>query len=120
MSAETQPAAPAQPKRWAKLQRIVILGVGAIAVLLYGSTFVVNLFTLPGCDSKRARDTLSDVFKANKVSASGYDEVKTIADNKDEIRCRATLSLREGGKLTADYRFFWDGSSPKIEYKLIR
>ena len=117
----SEPTAPAKPVgKWAKFRKIVIVGVFGFAALLWIATQFFNAATLPGCDSKRARDTLSDVFQANKVNTTRYNEIKTLAETKDEVRCNASLALREGGSLNVDYRFYWEGSNPKIEYSLKR
>jgi len=117
----SEPTAPAKPVgKWAKFRKIVIVGVFGFAALLWIATQFFNAATLPGCDTKRARDTLSDVFQANKVSTTRYNEIKTLSETKDEVRCNASLALREGGNLNVDYRFYWEGSSAKIEYSLKR
>ncbi len=117
----SEPTAPAKlARKWSKFQRVVIVGAFGFAALLWIATQFFNAATLPGCDSKRARDTLSDVFQANKISTSRYNEIKTLAENKDEVRCNASLALGEGGNLNVDYRFYWEGSSAKIEYSLKR
>ncbi len=117
----SEPTAPTKPKRdWSRFRLIVIVGAFGFAVLLWIMTQFFNAATLPGCDSKRARDTLSDVFQANKVSTTRYNEIKTLSETKDEVRCNASLALREGGNLNVDYRFYWEGANPKIEYSLKR
>ena len=75
----SEPTAPAKPARgWSKFRLVVIVGAFGFAVLLWIVTQFFNAATLPGCDSKRARDTLSNVFNANKINATRYDEIKTI------------------------------------------
>ena len=117
----SEPTAPAKPVgKWAKFRKIVIVGAFGFAALLWIATQFFNAATLPGCDTKRARDTLSDVFQANKVSTTRYNEIKTLSETKDEVRCNASLALNDGGTLKAEYRFFWKDSKAQIDYKLSR
>lgn len=117
----TEPTAPAKPaSKWVKFRMIVIVGAFGFAALLWIVTQFFNAATLPGCDSKRARDTLSDVFHASKVSPTRYNEIKTLSETKDEVRCNASLALNDGGTLKVEYRYFWKDSKPQIDYKLTR
>lgn len=65
---------------------------------------------MPGCDSRKAKDVLSDIFKQNNVEATGYDEIKTLTSGKDEVTCSAILSLKDGSKLDLDYKLAREGS----------
>lgn len=119
MSAEAAPPA-ASPSRWQRFIRIASYVIAGLSVLLTLIIWWGNSNTLPQCDSKRAKDTLSNVFKAQKLSPTRYDEIKTLAKSDDEVHCSATLPLSEGGNIRVDYRFFWDDSVAKIEYRLTR
>ncbi len=92
------------------LYRWTMRGLLAGGVLL-GVLFVIGKMIefreLPECDSKTARDTLSDVFKKNDVSASKYDFIKTLSKGEENV-CTASVSLWKGGHVEVDYRFFWE------------
>lgn len=99
-------------KRWMMIAFAVItlLAVGAGVI-----DKVVSVDTLPACDGKRTRDTLSDLNKANQVNASSYNFIKETAKSDTEIRCTANLALRAGGTLEYDYRIYKDGSDIRVE-----
>jgi hypothetical protein len=115
--AEATPTAPSRLQRYTRTAGIVIAVLG---ILLSALIWWANRNTLPGCDSKRAKDTLSNVFKSNDLKPARYDEIKTLAKSDDEVRCSASLPLSDGGTLRVDYRFFWQDSTAKIEYRLTR
>jgi len=90
----------------------------AITVLAVGAGVIdkiINIGTLPACDDKRTRDTLSDLNKAAQVNASAYNFIKQTAKSDTEVRCTANLALRAGGTLEYDYRIYRDGSGIKVE-----
>jgi hypothetical protein len=89
---------------------IALLSVGAL--ILIGRLVTRN--DLPGCDSTRAKDTLSDIFKKNNVTASRYDDIKTLTTAENEITCNATLTLRDNSKLVIDYKLFKEGSDMRL------
>lgn len=99
-------------KRWMMIAFAVItlLAVGAGVI-----DKIVNVDTLPACDGKRTRDTLSDLNKANQVNASSYNFIKETAKSGTEIRCTANLALRAGGTLEYDYRIYKEGSDIRVE-----
>ena len=106
--------AKGRPKwlRWLMVSFIVII------VLVVGAGVIdkiVNIDTLPACDGKRTRDTLSDLNKANQVNASSYNFIKETAKSETEIRCVANLALRGGGTLEYDYRIYKEGSDIRVE-----
>jgi uncharacterized protein YcfL len=120
MTAEAMTPVAARPSRVQRITRIAGIVIAVLGVLLSAIIWLANRNTLPGCDSRRAKDTLSNVFKSNKLKPTRYDEIKTLAKSEDEVRCSATLPLSEGGQVRVDYRFFWQDSAAKIEYRLIR
>lgn len=119
MSAETKPPV-AGPPSWQRFIRIASYVIAGLSLLLTVGIWLSNMNTLPLCDSQRAKDSLSNVFKANKLNPTRYDEIKTLAKSDQEVRCNATLPLSEGGTVRVDYRFFWEESTAKIEYTLRR
>jgi len=116
------PDAPAKPPR-STFQRVAwgIFGVIFLAIgasQLYG-VFRDN-FTLPACDSQRAKDSLSKVIKEHKFEPVRYESVKEVSRTDDTVVCNAVLPLPDGVNLVADYSFFWEGSTAKIKYSLVR
>lgn len=92
--------------------------VPAVLAVIFGLIFIAKIATwndLPECDSRKAKDTLSDIFKRNNVNASQYNEIKKTATKHDELSCSASLALQAGGNLDLDYRIFRDGDGFKLE-----
>ena len=111
----TEPAVAAKPQSTAMgwIKRIVYGVIGVIGILIAVITFA-SRNDLPGCDSKRAKDTLSDIFKERKIEAAAYDEIKTLTSGQDEITCNAALTLRNKSKQAIDYKLFREGSDMKL------
>jgi hypothetical protein len=92
--------------------------VAAVAVyLFYGLRGYV---VLPQCDSERAKQSLSEVFKQLKLEPLRYEPIKTISSNKDEVVCNAALPLPDGATVVADYSFYWQGSKANMKYSISR
>jgi hypothetical protein len=119
------PAAPpaAAPSKSKKIYGWAITA-GAVVIMIAGGVQVYEAvrenFVLPECDSKRAKDTLSNVFKEHKFEPLRYESVKTVSANDQEIVCNAVLPLPDGVNLVADYTFFWEGNTARIKYSLVR
>lgn len=115
-STDTPPseaAAPAAKPGLSLVQKITYAGIAVV----FGIIFLAKLITwgdLPGCDFKEARYMLSDIFKAKKVEATAYDEIKTISKSESEILCNARLSLKNNGKLEINYRLFKEDGKTKL------
>jgi hypothetical protein len=98
-----------------------LMGIPALAfagVLLYRG--VQDYFTLPACDSTRAKSTLAEVLDQFKVGPVGDDEIKTISTDKTGVVCNALLPLNDGNMLNVDYNFFWQGSNAEMRYAISR
>jgi hypothetical protein len=116
-------AAPGKPPLQRRLMIWLaygIFGVLAVVVVLAVAGNVMEIGNLPGCDSQRSRDTMSNVFKEQNISLTKYNEIKTVTSSKDEVVCQASLAVTGGGTLIADYTFYWEDSKPKVRYKLTR
>jgi hypothetical protein len=98
--------------RWASIA-IGVAGVILAVIIVIGN--VMEIGKLPGCDSDGARDTLSDVFKANKIEATAYDTITTVSSTDEEVTCTAVLSLKDGNKLDVAYRFYFEEKQAKYE-----
>jgi hypothetical protein len=99
--------------------RLIGIPVLAVAgVLVYRGLH--ERLVLPECDSKRAKDTLADVFKQLNTEPLRYEPIKTVSSSKDEVVCNALLPLADGASLNVDYRFFWQGSTAQMKYAISR
>lgn len=120
------PEAQAAPTKLPLKRRLLVWliygGVGLFGVLVVLAVIghISEIGTLPECDSQRSRDAMSDVFSQEKVSLTKYNEIKTVASSKDEVTCQASLAIRGGGTLTANYTFYWEASKVKVRYRLTR
>jgi hypothetical protein len=97
---------------------IGIPALGIAGVLLYSG--LRDYFVLPACDSARAKNTLTDVFRQLKFAPQGFEPIKTVSTNKDEVVCKAALPLADGATLNVDYRFFWQGTKANMKYSISR
>jgi hypothetical protein len=114
---------PAKVPLKARLTVWLIYAGAGVMLVLFALAIAGNLMeigTLPECDSQRARDTMSDVFSAAKYSLTKYNEIKTVSSSKDEVTCKASLAIKGGGTLIADYTFFWDGRKVMVRHTLTR
>lgn len=119
MTDESTPsaAAPAADAGKSTLAKKVQIGVGIMVAIVFGLITIAKIITwndLPGCDSKVARDSLSDLFKQHKIEATRYNEIKTITTSKDEVTCSASLALKAGTTLSIDYRLFYEDGKRRI------
>ncbi|MEA2991732.1 MAG: hypothetical protein QOD40_652 [Alphaproteobacteria bacterium] len=110
-------AAPAAKRPWTA-GRITQLVVGVVLLAVVGLIMVAKFATrndLPGCDSTRAKDVLSDIFKKNNVDATRYDEIKTLSKSDDEITCYAKLTLRDNSAQEIDYKLVREASDMRLQ-----
>lgn len=110
--AATGPVAKPTPRWQTWTTRIV-----AVVFLLIGVIKIISAFTgegLPACDSRRAKDTLSDVFKDKQLKPTTYDEIKTLSSSKDLVECEAKLPTADA-TLDVKYKFFIQGDQQRYE-----
>ncbi len=81
---------------------------------------VQDRFTLPECDSSRAKQTLSNVLDQLKVEPLRDEPIRTISSSKQQVVCGVVLPLSDGGTLNIDYTFFWQGSTVDMRYSISR
>ena len=101
--------------RWLRWVTLAFTLVIAAASLLGLIGKIADFGKLPRCDAQATKDTLSDLNKQNKVNASHYNAITTLSTDKDEVLCKASLALRDGGTLEYNYRIFRDGSGTKVQ-----
>jgi len=98
-----------------------LIGIPALAfagVLIYRG--VQERFTLPACDSSRAKATLGNVLDQLKVGPLRDEPIKTVSSSKQQVVCNVILPLSGGGTLHIDYTFFWQGSHIDMRYTIAR
>jgi len=100
------------------LRLIAVPIIVVIAALLYHG--LRDRFFLPECDSERAKQTLTDVLKQLKLEPVRYEPITMISSSKTQVVCNATLPLPDGGSVTVDYRFYWQGSQANMKYSVAR
>ena len=97
-----------------------LIGIPALAiagVLIYRG--IQERFTLPDCDSSRAKNTLSGVLDQLKLGPLREDAIKTISSDKKQVVCNVTLPS-DGNATNIDYTFFWQGSNVDMRYSISR
>ena len=80
-----------------------LIGIPALAVagvLIYRG--VEDHFTLPACDSGRAKATLADVLKQLKSEPQRYEPIKTVSASKNQVVCNAILPLADGSNILSN------------------
>jgi hypothetical protein len=129
-NAPPDPPAPRRPGRWSSprsapnspyrlaFRLIGIPLIAVAAVILYRG--LRARFVLPECDSQAARQTLAQVLKELKLEPVRYAPIKTISSSKDKVVCNAAMPLADGGRVVADYTFFWQGDKPDMRYSIRR
>jgi hypothetical protein len=98
-----------------------LIGIPALAfagLLIYRG--VQERFTLPECDSSRAKQTLSDVLSQLKVEPLRDEPIKTVSSSKQRVACSVVLPLADGGSLNIDYNFLWQGNTANMRYSILR
>src|ERR1700730_7161206 len=91
-------SAPGPPPNNSNRTLFRLIAIPALAfagVLIYRG--VQERFTLPECDSSRAKSTLSDVLKQLKVEPLRDEPIKTVSASKQEVVCNVVLPLSDGG-----------------------
>jgi hypothetical protein len=111
---------PPPPRNNANRMLFRLIGIPALAfagVLIYRG--VQERFTLPDCDSARAKSTLTGVLDQLKLGPLREGEIKTISSNKQQIECNVALPT-DGNVINVDYTFFWQGSTVDMRYSISR
>jgi hypothetical protein len=112
-------AARTGPK-WLRYLLFVFIAITAFATIAGTVGKITGTGKIPACDAQTTRDTLSDLNRQNKFSASKYNSIKTVATTDAETTCTANLALWGGGSVEYDYRIFKDDSKVKVLITNIR
>jgi hypothetical protein len=100
------------------LRLAAVGGIVIIAAFLYHG--LRDRFFLPECDSERAKQTLADVLKQLKLEPARYEPITMVSSSKTQVVCNATLSLPDGGSVSVEYTFYWQGSQANMKYSVAR
>jgi hypothetical protein len=112
------PRQPPQNNSTRTLFRLIAIPALAIAgVLIYRG--LQERFTLPDCDSSRAKATLNGVLDQLKLGPLREDAIKTVSSDKKQVVCNITLPS-DGTMTNIDYTFFWQGSNVDMRYSISR
>jgi hypothetical protein len=98
-----------------------LIGIPALAfagVLIYRG--VQERFTLPDCDSSRAKSTLTGVLDQLKIGPLREEQIKTISSSKQQVVCNVVLPSTDGNIINIDYTFFWQGNTADMRYSISR
>jgi hypothetical protein len=112
------PATGRAPQRFRSYRFMFrLIGIPAVAVVgVFIYRGLSDRFELPACDSDRAKHTLSDVLKQLKLEPTKYEPLKLVSSTKYETICKAVLPLPEGGFVSVDYQFYWQGDNANMRY----
>jgi hypothetical protein len=114
-------SAPGPPPNNSNRTLFRLIAIPALAfagVLIYRG--VQERFTLPECDSSRAKSTLADVLNQLKVEPLRDEPIKTISTSKQQVVCNVVLPLSDGGTINIDYTFFWQDNTADMRYSISR
>jgi hypothetical protein len=100
---------------WMRKTQIIF---GVVVMVIFVLILIARTMTasdLPDCDSKLAKDALSDIFKRGKLEFSRYIEIKTLNKTENEITCFASLAKSAGGSAEFDYRIYLENKAPMVQ-----
>jgi hypothetical protein len=100
--------------KWLRYLLFVFIAITLFATVAGLIANVAGIGSIPECDAKQTRDTLSDLNKQNKFNASKYNFIKKVSTSESETTCTANLALSGGGTVEYDYRIFKEGSNVKV------
>ena len=113
-STDTPPPAPPAERRGKSLLIKILTGFTTVAFIVIAIAKIATWGDLPGCDSKTAKDTLSNIFKDKKVETSRYDEINTVSKKDEEVLCNAKLTLKDNSKISMNYKLFKENSETRL------
>lgn len=105
-SAQPQAPPPSRAKTW--LIR-VLTGLTTVMALVLAAAWVYSLFTLPGCDERRIRETLTSILRNNGVSTvSGLEAARETSRSDEAVACTRIVNV-PNGRLDLTYRITKQG-----------
>jgi hypothetical protein len=106
--------------RWLRYLMYVFAAIAALATIAGLVGKIGGAGSIPACDAQTTRDTLSDLNRQNKFSASKYNFIKNVATTDTEVTCTANLALWGGGHVEYDYRIYKENGAVKVKITDIR
>jgi hypothetical protein len=124
-----EPRQPVRARRWSRtptpppnnanrtLFRLIALPALAFAgVLIYCGLH--ERFTLPDCDSARAKSTLDELLGQLKAEPLRDESIKTISSSKEQVVCNVVVQKPDGSTAAISYTFFWAASAVDMRYTI--
>jgi hypothetical protein len=112
------PAAPAKRNWLFWIRRglaVFSIIVGSIVILAK----LAEPFVLPNCNSKRAHDTLRNIFKEKNLPDPTLTDTKEITHTTDEKTCEAAFVIPDE-KGVVDYRIYWKEKDVQVMITRVR
>jgi hypothetical protein len=113
---------PSRPPNNSNRTLFRLIGIPALAfagVLIYRG--VQERFTLPACDSSRAKAPLNELLGQLKAGPLQEEAIKTISTSKQQVVCSVVVQQAGGGgAFNIEYTFFWQGNSADMRYSISR
>jgi len=111
---QAAPRPTAKPVRW---YTKAVYGVASIVFIIVTVAKVYDFFfpSLPSCDGKVARETISQILEREKLAAASYDQMRMLSKSEHELRCGARLKMSDGALMAITYRIFWKGKEAFVE-----
>ena len=117
MSLPTTPAdtppPPAPPTRGQNITRWTTAAVGLVVGIIGRVRLYNSFFVLPSCDSTRASDTLSSIYRDNKIEVKGISNLTSVSSSSSEHACTGQVQMPDG-PTAISYRIFWDGWTARV------
>ncbi len=131
-NSSSKPHAPIRARRWSRpatpsprprpyrfaLRLIGIPALAVAGVLIYSG--LRDRFTLPECDSDRAKQSLAEILRQLKLEPVRYEPITTVSSSKEKIACNAILPLPGGANVVAGFTFYWQGDKVNMQYSVSR
>ena len=112
-ASETPPTTGTRIARW-YYRGLSVAGV--VLALLIGVGKYLERVTLPDCDSTRANEALMELGRSVDVNIQILSDVQQLPAAGDDVQCRATATLPQGGALDIGYRFYWQDGVVKTAF----
>jgi hypothetical protein len=110
--------APANRRRRLIFRLLLLPILAGAAFLLFKYSGLRDYLELPQCDSDHAKEWLGQALQPFKFNSTGYESIKTISISKQEVVCRAMLTLPNGSSIAIDYSFYWNGNKVNMRYSV--
>lgn len=108
-SAQAETAGPQAAKAkaksaWGAWLLKIVYGALAVMGILLAIGRIYDATHLPGCDSRRTRDTLRSMLQGKDILGPTYSETREVSSDPNEINCAALLTAADGRTFDLTYR----------------